>query len=612
MAKEKIGIIPENEYVPDLEKEVVHHLGIAPVYEQNKKKYTRNKQPSFSSDKDRTEWQLQEINRCINGYDGLNGKMYFFLNYGAMTAPKKGLIYPDYRVCQHRWFNLIEECQNSKKYGIVCVKRRRIGNSWLETYDMLNDVSFNKHFKIGMNSKTERDTVILFNRIKFGYDHLPDFLRVRATAGRSRMHMDFAYYIKDGKGGKRKAGNESEIYGVSPTPTAYEGLTLDKLVSDESGKIDCLEDMISLGMDTMMDNTQRTGTVILFGTAGDIDKNSKGLLEYWKKNEIHDLKRFFFAGYNGLILDDFGNDRVEDAIRWIIYERHKKKAASNKDYHNFIQKYPLTPEEAFLPNVQVGIGDVIKINAQIISLEGNPPVTKTGWFEQDNEGKVSFKPDFRGKIIIYEHPDIKKLQEDSWVFGCDPSDHDDAGSEVSDLSTFGMKKAKGLEPPKIIMEYTDRPDKLDEYFEQVSLALLYYNKSRVLVESNRYRMISDMNKMGYGYLLQPTPQGMQRLYTEALKPGRIGVHMTPAMKRYMVTLVEDYIRDHSDLIPSLGLLQEFKKFGLENTDKVFAFGLALMMLQEHKESPMNAEKTKSIFDFSFKRQGGKIIRIGNN
>lgn len=605
MSEDKVGIVPYSERHPDLEKEVKTHMSGIIIPPQNKKKYYRIPIPSFKDERERTEWETIEIDRCINGYDGLSPKMYYFLQYGTVITPKGGKTTPEFRTIQHEWFKKVEGCNGTGR-GIVCVKRRRIGASVLESFDALHDCSFNPHFKLGMNSKSERDTIILFNRVKLAYDNLPTFLRPKSSAGRSRLNMDFSYYVKDEKGNKIKKGLGSEIVGVAPTPNAYEGLMLNKLISDESGKIDCLLDLWTFAEPTLMQDTQRVGVPLFFGTAGDIDKDAKGLITLWKEHHVQNLDRFFFAGYNGLIVDEFGNDMIEDAVRWIVYQRHRK--ANTRGYKDFIQQYPITAEEAFMPSQRTGIGDVIQINAQMLSLDSNPPVTKTGFFEMDANNIIHFRPSRDGKVVIYEHPDVN-LQR-GYVIGVDPADNDDTQGpdDVSDLSLHILKKPHGTHPPKIVLEYLDRPTKLDEYYYQSALCSLYYNKAKLLVENNRYRMISDFQKMGYGYLLQPSPQSIHRITPNATA-NSIGVRMTEPVRKYMISLIEQYLDNYINHIPSVRLLEQIKQYGMKNTDMVYSFGLALMLLAEDRAPVISAEKAESMFDFSYQRQGSKIIRI---
>ncbi len=389
MAQEKEdrpGIIPMNERREDLEVMVRMHVARIGPQPKTTKIYTPNKYPtSFRDPFEEREYRMEEIRRCIHGYDGLCGKMYGFLNYGKMKSAKKGSIRPDFRTIDHQWFQKIESLHENPGRGVVCIKRRRVGASWKEAWDSLHDCAFLDKFgngekMIGMNSKSEIDSRKMFTNVKFMHNAMPDWMRPRASTTDRRDFMEFAYWFDTVKKqvvatkglNTEKRGNQSTILSVAPTDNAHEGNAYSKLIIDEAGKIENLLTIWSFAEDCLMDNTERVGIPIIFGTVGDIDKNGKGLKDMWINSEVYNLDRFAFWGYNGLICDEYGNDQIEDAVRWIIYERDKKKSANKAVREAFTQKYPLEERDAFNQVSNGGIGDTLKINTQITNLMETP------------------------------------------------------------------------------------------------------------------------------------------------------------------------------------------------------------------------------------------------
>ena len=603
---DKISLVAESEYIPELEAQVQYIMDTTPEYPRNEKRYKRAFMPHDLTDAEKYEWEVEQISRCKNGYDGMCGKQYFFFNFCWIQNLGGGRIAPEYRVCDNEWFSLIEECQFGKYrgWGVVCVKRRRVGASWKEAADVLHDCLFNPFFRVGMNSKTERDSIELFKKVKFMYSNLPPFLRAKVSSS-TKMTMDFSYYMKDAKGNKIKRGLQSEILVVAPTDSAFEGQMLNKWIADEAGKTPNLDTMWSLTEDCLYQETRRLGVPILFGTSGDVGTVGRALVEMWDNAQVYRLKQFFFAGWNGLITDEFGNDRKEDSVRYIVYERHRRRNLSLEKQNDFIQRYPLTVEEAFRQATSGGLGDHIAINQQMRSLKKNPAAVSKGymrWNENAPNG-VEFVPSAKGLINIYEPPE--KNISNLYVAGCDPADHDDAYEEASDLSTYIVKKHQGIEGPRIVAEFTDRPAKLDKYYEQALMLLLYYNKTRVLIERNRYRMIAYFEAAGYKNLLNTTPMGITRLFGG--KTLAIGIHMNNDVKKYLEDLVTEYVDNYCELIPSYDLLQECMDYGIKNTDRVMAFGIALIQLKEDKRQLSVQEKAKlTTPNISYKMINGKL------
>jgi hypothetical protein len=532
--------------------------------------------------------------------------MYFYYNYCNIQDIERGKILPDFRVADHAWFKLIEECQASREWGVICVKRRRVGASWKEAGDVLHDSMFNSFYHVGMNSMSEKDSKELFKKVKFIYSNLPDFLRATSRAGNSSMSMDFSFYAKDKSGNRIKRGTQSYITVVSPTPSAFEGMMLNKWICDEAGKVDRLNQLWSFTVPCLMSGARRSGCPVLFGTSGEIDRAGKGLKYMWDNADAYKLKQFFFAGWMGLMHDKYGNDLVEDSIRWIIYERYRMRNLSMKEVNDFIQQFPLNIDEAFKQASEGGLGDPVAIERQLGKLVENPPKAVTGKFVMLSTGEIEWVPSKLGKAIIYEHPEPNLANQ--YIGGCDPADHDDVFEEASDLSTYIIKKQKGSSSPYIVFEYTDRPAKLNEYYRQTLYALIYYNKAKLLIENNRYRMISWFEDNEHKNLLQATPQGVMRFFSTKMS-NNIGVRMNKDVKDYMEGLIEEYVDYYCDLIPSRELLMEFKEYGIKNTDRAMAFGIALIFLKEDKTHVrLSSEDNPAIPSFSYRRINGRIVR----
>lgn len=612
MAKEKedqVGIIPLNEYQPELEKEVQYYLSIAnkPKF-ISKKRYTPNKYPEkFRDKREELDYQLEEVRRLIEGYDGLCGKGYGWLHYGKLRDPERGKISPEFRAVQEEYFQKIESLQQSPGRGIVGFKRRRIGYSWMEGWDAQHDCITKPFYQIGMNSKSENDSRLMFKNVKFIHQNLPDWLRPRATASDRRDFMEYAYYEKDAMGNRIKKGIQSWISSVAPTDNAHEGQAYSKLIIDEAGKIVNLMNIWQYAEDCLRLNTRRVGVPIIMGTVGDITKDGKGLMELYMNNEAYSLDRFVFMGYNGLIVDQYGNDQIEDAIRWVIYERFKMKAATKRVQQAFLQKYPLCERDAFNQVVDGGIGNIILINDQITKLYQNPPEARTGWMRAKPDGGVDFVPNPNGKIIVYELPDHKRVN--GYVAGADPADSDDkkkkAGKDISDLALAILAKPFGTEPPKLVLEYVDRPDKLDGFFEQSAMALKWYNNTKVLVEDNRARMINYF-KANHPNLLPLVPASM--LTAKGGFEMKNSITMTEVRKQQIIGLGEDHIDHYSQFVPSIKFLEQCKVFGdlHADDDLCMAYLLALVMLQADKKAVQLTDQLQKSPTYHLERVNGLL------
>ena len=562
--------IPKELYIPELEQRVKEYMLVTPTLPFNSIKYDYVVIPELKTPESHRNFWREQIRRCKEGYNGMCGKMYFYFNFCYIEKVGKGKIRPEFRVVDNEWFKFVESAQRSREWGIICVKRRRVGASWKEAADVLHDCIFNKNYHVGMNSKSEEDSHLLFTKVKFLFDSLPAELRVQVQSS-TKSRIKFGYI--DPATGK-PAGQQSDVVTRAPVDQAFEGSSLDKWVCDEAGKIVNLPQMWAYTEPCMTPETRRIGCPIIFGTSGDVGKDGAGLMEMWENADVYKLRRFFFAGYMGLAVDEFGNDLKEDCIRWIVYERRRREKLSAKFYNDYIQQYPMTVEEAFTVNGEIGLGDIIKLKAQRSGLVLNPTTASRGRFKEEN-GKAVFVADAKGFCIIYEqpHPLTK------YIGGCDPADIDDVFGQASDLATYILATQDGLKRPRIVFEFCDRPRELNVYYEQAMLACRYFNDAKLLVERQKGgRMISYFNDAGYKYLLMTQPQEVQRL-----TPGRnsqIGIHMNDFAKEYMRGVCFEYVDNYVDCIPSIKLIDEMIVFGTKNTDRAMAFGIALIALKE--------------------------------
>lgn len=583
--KETPDIIPENERKPDLEKEVAFYLAKArsESFLYFTKKHTPNKYPTkFKDPREELEYQIEEIRRMTEGYDGLSGKGYGWLNYAKIRDPEKGKISPEFRAKQEQLFRLIEAKKEQKNTGIVGFKRRRWGYSSVIAWNAEHNSMTIPFHQTGMVSKSENDSRLLFKHVKFIHQNLPDWLRPRATVSDRRDYMEYAYWTKDTNGNKLKKGLQSWITSFAPTLTSLEGNAFSELLIDEGGKIDILLDIWATGEDCMRLNTQRVGLPIVMGTVGDIDKDGKGLMELYKNSEAYNLEKFPVYGYNGLICDEYGNCDFENSIRWIIYEREKLKSTSQKNRQAFIQKYPLEEKDAFNQVSGGGVGNIQNINDQIVSLMTNPPLVSKGWMRKKADGKIDFVPDERyGMVNIFERP---QPRQNGYLGFTDPCEGDDIEKtrDTSEIATGILSKAFNTTPAKLVAEVSYRPLKLDEYFEQVAMLCEWYG-CKIQIEMNKggWRMRKYFEQY-YPHLLALAP-----VSATSAKGGvewRIGVKMTTDRKEQMKGLIDDYTDNDVKFIPSIKLLEQFKVFGDDHADDDLAvtFGWLLILNQSDK------------------------------
>lgn len=605
--EEKAGIIPKADYDERLETEVAYH--VARINAGNPfrvtKKYSHIEIPDFGSKdySDKRNWEMEEIRRCLEGYDGMVGRYYFYFNHARIKHKSRGKIRPDFRATQMHFSAAKDRIIKTPGKGLVMIKRRQVGMSWDFSGDNIYDATFNNDFDIGMSSKSENDSRNLFVKHKYIHRNLQPFLKAKVSIDR-RDAMIFSEYDKKTN---KTTGTGSSIISVAPTPTSHAGNQYRKLVLDESGEVVDLMPMWANAEDTLMQETERVGTPFIFGTMGDVDRAGAGLMEFWLKNDLYNLERYPIWGYNCLLMDDLGNDDIEESVRWILYTRKRKEGGSQIIYNKFVQKYPLDEDDAFLNVNGSGVGNPQLLQKQFKKLTEYPAQQVCGWMRAKVGGGADFVPDPQGKIIIYERPmDLVH----GYLSSVDPAEDDDIkkSRDTSNLGTNIMSKPFGVNPPKIVAEFVDRPPKLATYYEQLALLLTWYNKTKVLIEMNKggWRM-KEWFELYYPHLLSLTPKNLN-----SVKIGfesTVGIKMTPERKIQMKGLLDGYWESYWEYIPSLRFIKECKVFGADHADDDFAtsVGWSLIMLQSDKRVAHHLDETKKLLPVTtYKKQGNTI------
>ena len=583
--------LPDINSEEDIDAYIEAAKKVFPVVKKKPNRVDLNQE--FNSSNQKLSWENEQIRRCIYGFGGISGKMYFYYHFCWIQNVEEGIIRPEFRVLDAVWFRLLDDCSPGERMegqGLICLKRRRSGFSWKAACDVIHESLFKVGASVGMTSKSERDSRKLFKKVQFIFDRLPDFLKMPMGGGQSRDYMRFGRKSKDSYGNKKISGTNSELYCVPPTDSCFEGDMLSRMILDEAGKIKNLLTIWALSEDCLMQETKRLGVPVVFGTAGEQGEGASGdgQRQMWMNNKAYMLTRFLCPGWAGLICDKNGNDNIEEAVREIMKQRKRLLDSGSTTYWDYVQKYPLTAKEALLIKGRTGIGNSKKIKEREYELEKNPANYVEGRFRwgKDNEKEVVFEPnsifDSSGKCRIYAHPDNIMR----YAAGCDPADHDYVNDGSSDLSMYIMNKQRGALPPSIVFSYTDRPEKVNDYYEQSLMALIYYHGTQVLIENNRNGMIKYFENNEYIHLLKAEPRARNSLNLKV--KNRLGVRKTTTSTKEMEGHINHYTDDYCDLIPEIELIKEFSDYGNKNTDRVIAFGWCLFSLDDE----LNTEKTE--------------------
>lgn len=462
------------------------------------------------------------------------------------------------------------------------------------------------------------------------------------------------YKVKKGANWDTK-GSNSKIYhrSFADNPEAGNGTRSNIILLEEVGFMGNLEEALGSLKDTTYNGMNKTGTIWMFGTGGQMESGAtEALKRIFYDPEGYDCLAFedtwensgkigFFVPYEYALneyKDKEGNTDIVRANKEIDDKREKlKKAKSKEPYKKEQQNNPRKPSEAFMitdgnifPTLelkeQLGYLESLKDDSLegargelVIDVEGRPK-----WIpDLDNKLRPSDYPVKKGEategcIVIWEHPVYVngEIPYGLYLAGNDPYDQDSAKNSESLGSTFIYKTfmtEEGMyEWP--VAEYTGRPSTAKEYYEITRRLLLYY-RATCLYENEKNGIKMHFEHNNSLHLLASTPTILKANQNSSVSRS-YGQHMTEGVKDEIEVFTRDWLSTSAGdgklnlhKIYSKPLLKELISYSRNkelNYDRVIAFMLCISLrLQNHRIKIDNLKEGKDVDPFwerSFKAQ----------
>jgi hypothetical protein len=340
----------------------------------------------------------------------------------------------------------------------------------------------------------------------------------------------------------------------------------------------------------------------------------------WEENDLRKIGWFVPSIYGlNRFKDENGNTDIEKALAYKQNERDKKKRAKNTSAIDLeMMNYPLVPSEMFLSKsgnmFPIALmterkgeieGNDTYINAEYIGrLDINPNTDRIDWKLDPKQKPIRTFPlreadDKEGCVVIYQHP-----YEDAdgdvmygrYIAGCDPYDHDGAGTTSLGSTIMYDKLTK-----QVVAEYTGRPKTAKEYYENVRRLVKYYN-GKLLYENERKGIYDYFEAKNSVHLLQEQPEIIKDVIQSSKVQRKYGMHMTTALKRYGEELIKMWLlesyNDEEDSeklnvheLRCLPLLSELIKYNtVGNFDRAMAFMMVMYFIQEVRKIEIKSER----------------------
>lgn len=512
--------------------------------------------------------------------------------------------YPNFRIIQNELMIFWEACKaDNRCFGMQYVKNRRIGASYLAIVELLESGTINEDKILGIVSKTGADSSNIFTRLIKGFKRLPCFFQP-LWDGTNTPKKELILDVPT----KRRAKNEvvsndglgSKISWHNTAINAMDGDAIFRSLLDESGKYPPdvpFDTYWGIVKTSHTKGIRITGKTMVVST---VNAKNKGGAEYetvWNDSDVtkrdgngqttSGLYRIFIPAKYCLegMFDDYGFTIVEDPKKSIktdegvltdvgskTFLKNKSDALSDKPekFNEFKRQFPDTIYDAFRDESGNSAFNSVKLEQQVFynNHDMMPDEIETGNFSWENgiaDSSVKWNPDPKGRFWIAKgcHPpvefrnqkEIKHLNglaawaptaEHIGCFGLDPYNVTKAVTKGSRGSIHLSTKMNTSSLPNntFILEYLDRAPRIEDFFEDALMAMVYFSMP-MLAELSNYEFLRMIKKRGYRHFSMNNPfkKYDDLIPTEAELGGvpaqnaKIGIAQANAVNSY----VEDYI-----------------------------------------------------------------------
>lgn len=482
----------------------------------------------------------------------ITGSHYMYLQWSSIDVG-----YPDYREANRIFFIFWEACKaDSRSFGIVYLKIRRSGFSFMSSSECVNTGTIVRDARIGILSKTGADAKKMFtDKVVPINSKLPFFFKP-IMDGMDKPKSELAFRVPASKITKKNMhevaineydGLDTTIDWKNTEENSYDGEKLVLLAHDESGKW--------MKPNNILNNWRVTKTCLRLGskiigkcmmgsTSNALSKGGDNFKKLYEDSNVRgrnangQTKSGMYALFIPMewnmegFIDRYGmpvlrkpSEPIKGVDNQMIsngaidyWEAEVDSLKSDSDALNeFYRQFPRTESHAFRDESKQSLFNLTKIYQQIDyndSMIKEHYLTRGNfhWKDGDKDTKVVWSPEKNGRFIASWLPPahlqnrffeknnmMYPNNEHIGAFGCDPYDISAVvGGRGSNGALHGMTKFHVEEGPvnEFFLEYIARPQTAEIFFEDVLMACVFYGMP-ILVENNKPRLLYHFKNRGY-------------------------------------------------------------------------------------------------------------------
>lgn len=409
-------------------------------------------------------------------------------------------------------------------------------------------------------------------------------------------------------------GRMSEIEGITAdNPRKVRGDRTERLIFEEAGSNSNLVTSWIQGNSLVNLGGLKIGIKIAGGTGGDSGAPLAGLAKmFWNPKGYNVLPfkhkytrdgKYAFTGYfipahvfalNPIYLDNRGVTNSSEFRKY--YEEQWAEMTDASDRLTDQAEHCFTPEDALLKQGD-NLFDSEVLAERITQIQVHrdyikPKKISLLWDKTIGDGysAVKAQDSESSSLLVVEPPlldETGKPYKNLYVAGIDAIDmgrSDSAtDSDVSDFCIVIKKRILGMEDPKYVAIYKDRPKDIRQAYDMAMKLLTWYN-CKALLEYTKISIQTYFKDRGKGNLFLARPEfAVSSKTRRSAGKQLIGVPSTDAVIKHGLELVSNFISDYWYTIDYLEVLEQLMNYSYELKRK-FDIVAALQMVEIADES----------------------------
>ena len=611
-------------------------------------------------------WDQQD-DYCLNGFKPnphmpkLTGKHYFYLNMCRIRLlppgkKRKITASPFYRELDRRLFNEIEDARHYS-HGLIIGKPRRVGLSYVGTAAIAQELTMYKENMLGVAAGQEDKAQDFYDKVKkMMQDIRPEYRSGVLTQNDEEFKLGYNVY-ENKQNIPKGLLSTMQIKTMYAKPTGFEGKEFSMAIFEEAGLFQDLIAAYKSAEPCFKEGSIYYGTPIIYGTGGDIEKDSKGYMQMWNApREAYNLKKVLVLAtdyYPGdgipdkdtgkkVSFFDFRTGRTDSkqALKFIMKERKDKEGTEG--YVKHIQSYPVQESEIFIKSTG-GYLNRQKLNAQVQNLPNCPYLIQVGRLEWHTKDDTTLKLVAKAKnlkeidkIHFKRKSTVKFVEDEKFgnftkimdpiqnhnldycpdIAGCDSYDEDiQNNSKISDGATiiyrtfYSTKQPHDL-PVGFILDRGSSDQDDIFYSTNVRAAVMYGYE--LLVEYTKVSIINYFKDVEADYKHLKQRPDLQGYNSNATNQYGFKMPNQHAFK-LILRLLKREVENNYNQIWFKEILLHLINFGESNSDLGSAYGMVLVSkldLFEEQTDGIDEDRNdgSALLDFdTFVYENGTLI-----